>query len=334
MSDSPIFIVGMPRSGTSLLTNMMAAHPDIAVAYETHYLNIWMRLYSHLDVTKPHERELFIDVFERGGQLSRLGVEKEKLSETLDQMEQVRHQDIFECLLRLHAMHKGKRRFGEKTPSHERYIHTLLEWYPDAKIIHTVRDPRAVVSSMLISPYQTSSPYSDAKRWSESFANMTRYFKDPRVHFVKFEDLVTDPKPQLEKICSFVEEKFDEQMLNKEHYGFPDPAMFPQHNRGQKHLRKHENTVKGSLQPKNAEKWKTNLTESQIAIIEAIAKEGMQHWGYEPVTEGRTPMHIVHYFASRTLSRIKHTQMLARLTAPHLPLICSSRAAKVLKRVS
>ena len=56
---------------------------------------------------------------------------------------------VFLAMLGLYAEAKGVTRTGEKTPAHVREVGTLLEWFPDARVVHMVRDPRAIYVSEL-----------------------------------------------------------------------------------------------------------------------------------------------------------------------------------------
>lgn len=115
---SPIIIIGSPRSGTTMLGNMLAAHPE--VAYWEEPRTIWSQGHAWRDDDALTEHDL-----------------TPLIARKID--------DRFAGFL----SQSGRSRFCEKTPNNclrLRFVHAL---YPDAKVIHLIRDGRAVVASML-----------------------------------------------------------------------------------------------------------------------------------------------------------------------------------------
>lgn len=129
---------------------------------------------------------------------------------------------------------------GEKTPGNLFHVPTLLEWFPNAKIVHTIRDPRAVyVSETRYRINQQKSglfPYKQIEKLGlkklllpgYTFLHTTVVFsrvlnlhaqyqqRYPDNYCVsKFEDLVTNPEGHLRNICNFLEVKFEEAMLDQ-----------------------------------------------------------------------------------------------------------------------
>jgi len=75
---------------------------------------------------------------------------------------------VGEVIVRLHELYaesKGKKHWGQKTPRLVRYLPLLADHFPDARFIHLVRDPRAVVSSLIRSEVHRSTPWYGARRW-------------------------------------------------------------------------------------------------------------------------------------------------------------------------
>jgi hypothetical protein len=129
---------------------------------------------------------------------------------------------------------------GEKTPTHLYYVPTLLEWFPQARIIHTFRDPRAIIVSKLKKvkrkgkegpkqklprlPGWLLNPLVDpievlhmTKAWLDAAQLHSQYERSypGRYHLVKFENLVGDPERHIRQICNFLEVPFESKMLEE-----------------------------------------------------------------------------------------------------------------------
>jgi hypothetical protein len=142
---------------------------------------------------------------------------------------------LFEIVLRTYAEHEGKPIIGEKTPAHVRYVDTLLDWFPHGRVIHMVRDPRAIYVSELRRrsehspslPYRLLRPFGPllagfvlletTLAWLESVVLLERNRRNHagRYLVVRFEDLVSDPEHEIRRICDFLGVTFETGMLEQ-----------------------------------------------------------------------------------------------------------------------
>jgi Sulfotransferase family len=130
---------------------------------------------------------------------------------------------LFTTFMRIYAEHRGRPIMGEKTPAHLAYVDTLLEWYPGARVIHMLRDPRAVfVSDLRRRRRKARRPYSWLDRipgllatlmalqttlvWRDAARRHERYKRTypGRYMLVRFEDLVTNPEKSLASVFEFL----------------------------------------------------------------------------------------------------------------------------------
>jgi hypothetical protein len=141
---------------------------------------------------------------------------------------------LFELLMALYA--GGKPILGEKSPHHIHYVPTLLEWFPQAKVIHTLRDLRAI----FVSQRQKKSKQENVPRRHRLFRNSALSYEvymglNISIHWLRlaqlhhqyrqcypnnyylcrFEDLVTDPERHLRKLCTFLDIDFNQAMLQQ-----------------------------------------------------------------------------------------------------------------------
>lgn len=140
---------------------------------------------------------------------------------------------LFDLAMAFHAGSKPIR--GEKTPAHIFFVPTLLEWYPNAKVIHTFRDPRAIYTSSRKKAAKKTYPlirtilrklglifelYSSMQvilPWLQVIKLHDQYRKQfPGSYYLsRYEDLVCDPEGSVRKMCDFLEIDFTEEMLQQ-----------------------------------------------------------------------------------------------------------------------
>ena len=152
MSSGPIFVVGVPRSGTTLVSSVLSKHSSIHISPETHYLAHDWRTNRHLNLSNRRDRSDFIDGLISGRRFRSLNIPADKLRERFIEDDSANFRSIFDYLMSFQAREAGKPISGEKTPGHYEHIGDLLSWYPAGRVIFVLRDPRAVVASVIDDP--------------------------------------------------------------------------------------------------------------------------------------------------------------------------------------
>ncbi len=305
-ADQLFFVIGASRSGTTLLQVMISSHPDIIIAHETRFYNIrrsnlgrWGEL---------HDQENFRHAIEftlNFSQIRDLDINVDKVSEQC-LASKPSWETIFLAILTNLAEKYHATRVGEKTPSHIHSLGLLKDRFPNAKFIHIVRDPRAVISSQTKLPHYKKEYYNIVglcKNW-HSKINCHRKYSDligpERYTAVKYEDLVANPEMALRTICDFINIEFSSKMLE---YHKRD---FPGFNLRKVHM---QNTLKPVFKS-SVDKWCKELSPAKIALIEYSLLDDMCLLGYEPsqVKRSLTGLHyrlcIAYYFIKRFLRKI------------------------------
>ncbi|MDY7004118.1 MAG: sulfotransferase [Cyanobacteriota bacterium] len=215
----PLFIFGCPRSGTTYLQSLLAAHPEIISLPETkffHYLlpdnepkrQIFGMASRRL---KPKLVTLFKDEMNRPDLLEYLPINILSIGQ---------YTRRFIKIMNLLAEEQGKSIWLEKTPEHIRHIDYIEKNVPLAKFIHIQRNGIDVVASL----YEVSNKYPKfwyggfdidhcIDRWIEA-VNITRQHLHKDNHIlVKYEQLVDDTPKVLQELCEFIRIEFDEKMF-------------------------------------------------------------------------------------------------------------------------
>lgn len=217
---APIFVVGVPRSGTTLLAAMLGAHPLIDCGPET-------RLLSQLDAAA---RSRILDArtwpgpaadFVLGLVLKEtpvhvaFGVDPDAVRGHLaGRAPSVAA--LLESLTVTRAALHGKPRWAEKTPRHIFDLPLIRREWPDAVVIRVVRDPRDVALSLARVPFGAASVVADLvgvatqMRRSDALADA-----DPQTVTVRFEDLLRDPVAVLRRVCAVVDVPFEPAMIER-----------------------------------------------------------------------------------------------------------------------
>jgi len=281
----PVFVVGFPRSGTTLLQVMLDAHPRLALLTEVHFFSEILqirRTVPTLDTAADVTR--FLELVRRCGHFRRL-IDGEQLLSKVEQQLSTWPRRSYELFYRLlleeNGRIRGAARFGEKTPVNVRYLDDLVAIFPRARIVHIVRDPRAAVASALRMPWYPKEVVTNSLKWYLDVRAGTLFAeKHPDlIYEVRYEDLVSEPRRELERICDFLGESFDERMLQY-HEGAEQVVSM-----------KHEPWSKGITSPIYKERvasWERELSPSQIYVIDWITGSCRERAGYAAVAGARS----------------------------------------------
>jgi Sulfotransferase family len=217
-----IFLVGCPRSGTTLLQSLLAAHSQVCSFPESHFFstlvpNRWLirkldlyarnikprleRFLSSLDLSSAAQSELMAE-FPAKALFNR------------------QYAYYFINLLDQIADGQQKPVWIEKTPGHLHYIDYIEQLQINAKFIHILRNGTDVIASF----YELAQRYPEiwgsgwnlercVERWLQDTETSSRYVQQPNHHLVRYEQLVETPEAVLKQLTQFIDIEFEPQML-------------------------------------------------------------------------------------------------------------------------
>ena len=301
-STAPVFIVGLPRSGSTLWSNVIARHRNITLFTEMHFLNPWHKDFRYLmrqtgDLENDDNVLLLVDkLFEeplvrglRRGPYFWRSIRELQDAGLADALRQ-RLLDsgdrsigfVFRALIEEATRCRGKSRAAVKFPVYPAYMQHLETWWPGCRIVHITRDPRAIAAS------KTNDPGGTGKLKQQypllkpvlpivgmSFATMqyawashahVRMRGKPDYRLFMYEQLMSDPEKTIRNLCDFCHLDFDISMLNPE-------AGQASSVTGLK---------SGGIDPSRAHGWREKLTPWQSRAISILAGPGMRRFGYDP----------------------------------------------------
>lgn len=287
----PIFIIGNPRSGTSLLRLMLTCHPNIVIPPESGFAIWWKSKYSRFRPRDWNSKALLsnsLDDILSSKKIEFLNLNKPDLVRFCESPSVSSYAELVDRIYKYYAHSIGKRnaRWGDKNNFYLLHIPDIQELFPEARYIHIIRDPRDVVSSYLslrnvTGKYAPSLPAAvpqAIEQWCQNIRtiqNALARISQKQVIEIRFEDLVNHPESTLNKICEFLDEPFDTNMLT-----------YPEINKEQEleppdFLEWKAKTLEAP-NPASIGKFQTILSGEEIMEINERAKDLLKSYGYSP----------------------------------------------------
>ena len=270
----PFFILGTERSGSNLLRLILHSHSRLAIPHPPHLVRYFKPLqagYGNLEEA-PDFHRLVQDV----AALLKTHIYPWDVEVDWARVErEARPRDVFGIQYALYGQYaaaKGKERWGCKSTFLIGEVPTLRQHHPDACFLWLVRDPRDVAASSRRSVFSATHPVFVAELWRDQQQLGLRWEREGipllRIHY---EALLQAPEAEVQRICEFLGEKFEPQMLR---YFETEEA---QRSGG---LSQSWATTARPIQKDRAGSWKKELSAQEVAWVEAIAGPTLEALGY------------------------------------------------------
>ncbi len=266
-----LFIVGVGRSGTSLLQSMLGAHKEIVMMPETSFI----RRYLIRPIGRP-KKIVGINILSSDSYLERW-VNDGAIPPLIKDFEFNGLNNLYQQATDQYV-HKSKnivKYVADKDPKLIEVLPHLNNLFTNYKVIHIIRDPRDVLLSKNKAAWSKDQPF--IKKIIANNVQLKIYKsyikKNSHKAFeIKYEDLLENTESTLNSICSFLGLPYDEQMLNFQ-------------NQAEQLVSKDEMSWKketfGPLLTANFNKWKSEMSASDAFLVETCCKGAMIKGGHE-----------------------------------------------------
>ncbi|WP_456480618.1 sulfotransferase family protein [Nautilia sp.] len=303
--DKVIFIIGNSRSGTTLMAKILNNNKSVYSFNELHFFeNFWT------------EKDCFFDLQRAKSVLTRLfcssrlhtysKCEEKLFREEIEAFLQdfsfpVNGIEVFKKFLYYETRKNNKQIPCEQTPRNLFYLKSILEYFPEAKIIYMVRDPRDTTLSQKYKwkrffkaknePYPLSEsirnlvnyhPITISLLWRSSANAILPYLENDNVLMVQFEELISNPEENVKKVCEFLGLDYQKSMLD---VPFAFSSIFNDDN-------------KKGFDKKRMGNWRLKLNSAEIFFIQKINENLMQKFGYKPEKIFPNPVCFLYYLIS------------------------------------
>ena len=194
------FIVGVPRSGTTLLRFMLDAHPALAIPPESGFVSV----IADLEESDDTLRSRFVEIVLGWETWPDLSLTPEAFRATAQSIRPFTAGAGLRALCHLHASRFGKPRWGDKTPLYCTALDRVRRVLPEARFIHIIRDGRDVALSLGPLWFAAGNDPETLARFWRAQIEAARALGVGRPDYleVRYEALVREPRREFERVCA------------------------------------------------------------------------------------------------------------------------------------
>ena len=282
------FVVGLTRSGTTLLRMMLDAHRELAVPPETHFVPDVIKA-----VRDDAGAEGILEAFTGNRTWGDFGISADEMRQRIGAVDNKDAAAVLRAFFGAYAERQGKQRWGDKTPAYMLSVQRIGRTLPESRFVHLIRDGRDVALSQTARALNEQPPPAEqAARWVKRIRKSREQasaLKGPRYVEARYEDLVREPESTLRRICEFVELPWDEGMLSyHERAAERLTEMAGELRQEGTHatqeagyrIDNHAPTTKPP-DPSKLDKWRTQMSPEDLKAYEDVAGEMLTELGYE-----------------------------------------------------
>jgi hypothetical protein len=281
MSTTPFFIVGVHRSGTTLLRYMLSSSPRIYIPPESDFIPRFFLKKPLVPLDERGVGKMLGIIFNRYRFVKEWQGERPQSHSFYTTMEPKTPAGFLDYLYRSYAEQKGAVRWGDKTPIYSSYMDLIHQIFPQAKFIHIIRDGRDVALSMLEKWGKKEihiDIYFAARNWVRRIKQAQAAGKRLGSNYyyeLTYESLVASPEQELLTICNFLEEPFIEEM-----------ATHHQQARQQIESGSFHEAVRQPANKSRIGRWREEMSAAELRLFEQVAGPLLTELGYETASIG------------------------------------------------
>jgi hypothetical protein len=295
---APVFVLGSPRSGTTLLYDMLLSAGGFAVYLaESNVFNLLAPRFG--DLSSRANRERLLEAW-LGSKLYRgSGVEAEQVRQRI--LRDCRNAgDFLRIVMDEICVLQGVPRWAENSPEGMLYLPLIKQLIPDALVVHIIRDGRDVANSLgqlrYVRPFPWEQRYSVigcGLYWEWIVHQGRRFGRSLGGDYmeVHFEELLAHPQETLDQIGRFIDQPLDYETIQRVAYGSVSKPNTSFRTQG----------PNARFNPVG--RWKTSFSADELERFEGLVGNTLQELGYSLATDGPKRPETLSLKATRTLHR-------------------------------
>ena len=293
---APVFVLGSPRSGTTLLYHMLLSAGDFAVyRTESNVFNLLVPRFG--DLSKPRNKKKLMNAWLESKLFSRSGLDRAEIKAKV-MAECKSGGDFLRIVMGEIARTQNVNRWADCTPEHLLYLREIKKEIPDALVIHIIRDGRDVALSMEKQKWIRPLPWEKGQdllvaalywEWMVKRGREDGPRIAPDYMEIRFEDLIQKPRETLKVLGRFIDHDLDYDRIQRVAIGsVAEPnTSFKGGSAG------------AAFNPVG--RWKTSLAEEELAKLECLVGRTLESLGYPLTISSRENCRRFHLNRLRTL---------------------------------
>jgi Sulfotransferase family len=311
--DTPFFfIIGRPRSGTTLLRLLLEAHPNVIIPPESPIIINLYKKYRHISNWAQSDILSLIEDLKKQMYFETWLMKDEDLKDKL--LECTGENSFYNILKTIYLTYpsvfpKEKiKLIGDKNPAYSLYLNRIHKLYPNSKFIYISRDYRDNYLSLIRVNFEIPLVPLVVFRWKFAYRQFKKLQKkSPQTFYdLKYEDLATEPKVHYKKVCDFLgldfrEDVFDFYKKEKEMKGAYGDS---------KELLDIHQSLFNPINTSRINTWKKKMSDKEIRMADFVAGETADELGYERKYKKFSLLMFFRTLPSRIYGRLMYTMML------------------------
>ena len=287
----PIFIVGCERSGTTMLRLILCSHKNIALPPQTKYIKkLYKRRILFGDLSKEKNRkklqEWFYNNHNKRTKLIDLEIDRDIIQDELRSAGNTLGAYL-SVILKLYSEKNGKVRWGDKHPYYIKYLSQLYQLFPDAQVIHIIRDGRDAVASLKKMPWWKNNSVYAMLNWQEAIQNgkkaLQKYYPNQFME-IRYEDIIDNPQESIHQVCDFLREDFSDDLLK--FHKIADKSI-------PSYKMDWHSGAKKEINAMSIGRWSKDLEDWEVSLISKKMKKELSQYKYDfRVSPNRIPLSI------------------------------------------
>jgi hypothetical protein len=275
-NNSPLFISGVYRSGTTLPVKILNTHPQINITHDS--VNFFRYYLKYAATIEEDYKTIVLDCADRLSNRFDIAVPANQIIKKLESADSINFAMVFQELMKsTFSDGKNDTIWGEKSLMQWSNIPMFLQMYEGAKALMIIRDPRNVLSSFRDFTIEPGARYLDAifaclhaLKWSSTIG---KTLNPANFKLVYYENIISNPEAWVEEMCNFLKIPY--------HSGMADSNNFTDHTGGMWKPNTSYHDFEGKISINPANRWQEKLSKEELCFAESILGDEMRNHGYE-----------------------------------------------------